>query len=319
MGRKVVWLFQRISVLVVEASQARSEDDGCHQCRDASGHVHRSRSGEIDGPGTPERIRGGAGKESVGRPERVGYHGVDETYQKDRVQQVGGHGGAFGDGPSDNGGERTGKGKLKEPLVVLYVVSHEEKVGVAHKGLGTFRVTAAVGKGKSTSPEGETSTARIQKVPKDDILDIFGSNASCTQHGETSLHKVDQSSLKEREIRKRKGRFVFRFLSLHLLRRSSKRYRYPRLSFECDLHSLIEEREFLFCKKRVKHKLFYIQSKYVLHCIVLYSYRMVVANLIGHALKKVSRLSIEIQRFRALFENSRSRRHMYCTVFERIL
>lgn len=83
------------------------------------------------------------------------------------------------------------------PDLVLNVIVSEEEVGVTNESLGTPFYVASVGKRVTDSPKGNTSTAGIQEIPKNDVLDILSSDATSTQHGKTSLHEVHQSTCKD--------------------------------------------------------------------------------------------------------------------------
>jgi hypothetical protein len=83
------------------------------------------------------------------------------------------------------------------PGLVLDVFVSEEEVCVSNESLGAPFYIATICEGISDSPKGNASTARIQEIPENYVLDILCSDATSTQHGETSLHEVHQSTCKD--------------------------------------------------------------------------------------------------------------------------
>jgi hypothetical protein len=195
MRSKVVWLIQRVSIVVIKSTKSRSKNNSGDQGRNSSGHMDGTRSSQINRTRSPEWISRSIGQESVGGPKGVRNDWVGEADQKGRVQEIGGHFSSFGNGASDDGRESTGKGELKEPLLVLGTFVHEEKVGVSDKSLGTV-VVATIRKSISAGPECQTSTTRVEQVPKNYVFDILGSDASSTKHSKASLHEIDKGTLK---------------------------------------------------------------------------------------------------------------------------
>ena len=131
-------------------------------------------------------------------PGGVGNDGVDDTNQKGRVEKIGLHWSTFSNGSSNNGGKSASKGKLEEPILKTNVVALEEKALVSDKGLvGAIPIVTTISQGISNRPKGEATTTGVEKIPQDDVLDVLGANGTGAEHGETSLHKVDQCTGKD--------------------------------------------------------------------------------------------------------------------------
>lgn len=62
-------LFKRISVTIVEATNAWAQNECADQSRDTTSHMDSTRASQIDGTRSPKRFNVELGKESVARPE----------------------------------------------------------------------------------------------------------------------------------------------------------------------------------------------------------------------------------------------------------
>ena len=80
-----------VSVLVVEAALAGSEDDGGNQGSKTTSHVNDTRSGKVDVSNITERVGVKSREEAIGTPDGVHNDGVDETGKEERVAKVGSH------------------------------------------------------------------------------------------------------------------------------------------------------------------------------------------------------------------------------------
>ena len=134
--------------------------------------------------------------------------------------------GPFSNGSSHNGRQGASKGKLEEPVVILDVTSQEKAI-VSNKGLSLSCVIASIRKCVTHGPKAgidnkkakwmsmfhhffvekqklfaaqhsrESTSAGIEQVPKDHILDILCTDGSSTKHGKASLHEVHKGSSKD--------------------------------------------------------------------------------------------------------------------------
>ena len=164
MTSDVTRLVVGVAVVVIKATHTRTKDDSHDNGHHATGHMDRTRTGQINGSTAKERIGVGVGQPSVDRPEAVGDDGVDETGQEGRVEEIGGHLATLGDGTGNDGRQCARECELEEPL--LHVdAGHQEEVGVADEGGASVGVVATVGKGIADGPEGDAAAGRIEEVP----------------------------------------------------------------------------------------------------------------------------------------------------------
>lgn len=89
MRRKFVGFLKGVAIKIVEASTARSKDDRSDKCANATSHVNRATSSQVNGARSPERISGTSRKESIGTPEGVGDNRVAEANQEGGVKKIG--------------------------------------------------------------------------------------------------------------------------------------------------------------------------------------------------------------------------------------
>ena len=197
MGLESDGLFKRVAILVVETALTGSEDNGGNQGSKSSSHVDNTRSSKVDNSDSTEgivsSIRAEGSKETVSRPDRMDDNGVDKSGEEEGVAKVGGHLTAFGDSSSHNSGGSGSESELEEETCVVGVFA-ESKVAVSNKGLRSG-VISAVSESKTNTVETNGTTAGIQKILQQDVLDVLLADRSCAQHGETSLHHEDEGSL----------------------------------------------------------------------------------------------------------------------------
>ena len=176
-------LVERVAVLVVEATDAGTEHNGRRQGRYAACHVNRARTGQVNDAATPERIGGSRRQEPVGRPKGVRDDWIDKADQKDRVEEVGLHLGPLGDCSGHNARQSASKGKLEKPVFESNVVVALEKESlVADERLFRGIVLASVGESVPDRPKGDSSSARVEQVPEDHVLDVLGADGSGAEH-----------------------------------------------------------------------------------------------------------------------------------------
>ena len=85
MGREFSRSLEGVAILVVEASLTGSKDNSGDEGGGSSSQVDHTGSGEIDNTHTAEGIVTESGQETVGTPDGVDDHGVDETGEEDGV------------------------------------------------------------------------------------------------------------------------------------------------------------------------------------------------------------------------------------------
>lgn len=189
---------QRVSILIVETSTARSKDDGGNQSCYSSSHVDNTRSCEINDTNVTESITAEGSEESIATPDGVDNHWINKSGEEKRVAQVSGHLASLGNSSSNNGGSCGGKGELEEPSMVGGKVN-KEKVGVSNEGLVRVVITT-VSKGETDSEETNGTTTGIQQVLQHNVLDVLLTDRSGTKHGETGLHEENESSLRFEDL-----------------------------------------------------------------------------------------------------------------------
>ena len=198
MTSNVTRLVVGVAVVIIKAAHARAKDDSHDNGHHSTGHVDRSRTGQIDGSAAKERIGVGIGQPAVDGPEAVRDDGVDEAGQEGTVEQIGGHLAPLGDGTGNDGGQGAREGELEEPL--LHVdAGHQKEVGVADEGGAAVGIVAAVGKGVADGPEGDAAAGGIEEVPKEDVLAVLAADGSGAKHGKSRLHKVDEGAVEQVE------------------------------------------------------------------------------------------------------------------------
>ena len=104
---------------VLEAADARSDDQRTDERRDTARHVHDARACKVDLPAQQRRavarVHVEGRRPAVGVPHPVHDDGVDEAGDHGGVDQVGRQLGALGDGAGHDGRCGGGEDVLKEP------------------------------------------------------------------------------------------------------------------------------------------------------------------------------------------------------------
>ena len=145
--------------------------------------MNRSRSCQINDTSAKKGVAGKCRQESIGGPKCVGDDGIDESSQRDGIQEISLHLSAFSDRACHNTRHGTGESKLEEPkLQIDVVVTLEEKSLVTDKRLGGVAVITAVGKGVSSRPKGNATAARVEKIPQNHIFDVLGADGPRAEH-----------------------------------------------------------------------------------------------------------------------------------------
>ena len=185
-------LGEGVAIGILETATTGTKDLGGDESGGTTGHVDDTTAGEVDHTDATERVVGEGGEETGRGPDGADDDGVDEAGEGKGVAKVGRHLATLGDGTGDDGGGGSGEGPLEEEgdIGVALSVVHDEEVGVANEGS-----VSAVGEGVTDGPEADGTTASIQKVLEHDVLDVLLTNGASTEHGETSLHKENASTL----------------------------------------------------------------------------------------------------------------------------
>mmetsp|Transcript_11336 Transcript_11336/g.26279 ORF Transcript_11336/g.26279 Transcript_11336/m.26279 type:complete len:461 (-) Transcript_11336:341-1723(-) len=204
--RETYGSLQRVSIVVVKASLAGSENDGCHESGGPTSHVHNTGSSEVDNTNITERISKvttESCEEPIRSPDGMDNNWVDEPGEEDGVAQVGGHLTALRNSSGNNGGGSGGKSKLEEPSNVFAssLEIGESEVIVSDETLvDKVSVSVTIGQRESNRPEANSTTTGIKQVLKHDILDILLTDRSGAEHGETGLHQKHASTLGKTNI-----------------------------------------------------------------------------------------------------------------------
>mmetsp|Transcript_18891 Transcript_18891/g.52509 ORF Transcript_18891/g.52509 Transcript_18891/m.52509 type:complete len:523 (+) Transcript_18891:49-1617(+) len=199
-GWELAWGLEWVSIFIVEASLAWSEDDGSNEGGGSSGHVDDTGSGEVNDTDVTEWVVAECSEESVSAPDGSDDDRVHESCEEDGVAEVGGHLASLGDGSGNDGGGGGGECELEEEsdeITARVEIADEEVLG-SNEVLVSAAVVV-VSEGVADGVESESSTAGVQQVLQHDVLDILLADGSSTEHGESGLHQEDEGSCEEKE------------------------------------------------------------------------------------------------------------------------
>mmetsp|Transcript_27870 Transcript_27870/g.50847 ORF Transcript_27870/g.50847 Transcript_27870/m.50847 type:complete len:482 (-) Transcript_27870:29-1474(-) len=197
-GREVVGLGELVSVGVVEAADARTEDLGGDEGGDASRHVNDAGAGEVVHAAAEGGIVVKCREESGCTPDGVDDDGVDESREHEGVAEVGLELTTLGDCSRHDGSGRRRERELEEKPDEVSPGGHarEEEVGITDEALlGPIR--PAVREGVSDRPKSECASARVEDVLEHDVLDVLLTDGSGTKHGESGLHEENHGGGEE--------------------------------------------------------------------------------------------------------------------------
>ena len=207
MARHILRDQQLVTLVVVETTDAGTEDDGGDESGATPGQVNDPATCKVDDTDVEDLIISKGGEETAAGPHRVGDDGVNEGGQERRVTELGDHSAALRDSPGHNGCSCSSKGKLEEPGLVVVDPRAQEEILVPDEG-NLRRVLAAVSETPTEGPETEGCTAGVEEIFKHDVLGVFCTNTTSAKHGESGLHEEYHGGAEYTEVGGVRGGFT---------------------------------------------------------------------------------------------------------------
>jgi hypothetical protein len=128
----------------------------------------------------------------------VHYDGINESCEEHGIAKIRHHLASLGQGAGDNGYTGSGEGVFEKPKGLIDF-ARAEKVGHANKRNICAVILPSEGKGVAKTMKRNGGAAGIEQVLEHGILQVLFTDASSTEHGETSLHEKHQGTGKHQK------------------------------------------------------------------------------------------------------------------------